>query len=124
MKSKYSELKEQLNKAYIRFEEAMQKPMDAFMRDSAIQRFEFTFELVWKTLKAHLEEKGAREIYLPRDVLKEAFRAGLIDDEKWLDMLDTRNATSHMYNEAMADNVYEKLPQYVDLIRELLKKLA
>ena len=131
MKSKLENLKKDLKSAFSRFDEVMNlpagkagMPRTEIVRDSAIQRFEFTFELLWKTMKAILEEKGAKDLYFPRDVLKEAFRAKLIDeDERWLDMLDSRNQTSDMYKESMAEKVYQSLPPYVDMIRGFVKNL-
>ena len=124
MKSKYQAQKEQLKEAFSRFEEVMGKPKDAIVRDAAIQRFEFTFELLWKTLKSHLRSRGAEEITFPKDILKEAFRAGLIDEEeRWFDMLDTRNMTSHIYCEKMADEAYSKFSGYLDLIGKLINNL-
>lgn len=125
MNSKYESLKGQLKKAFARFEEVMHEKRTDIVRDSAIQRFEFTFELAWKTLKAYLEEKmGERDLYFPKETFRSAFRARLIaDDPTWLDMADTRNMTSHIYNEAMAEKVYEDLPQYLPLIKKLIEEL-
>lgn len=123
MKNKLDNLKKQLQDALIKFKDVMQKEKDEYIRDSAIQRFEFTFELCWKTLKVYLGEKGVR-IYSPKDAIKEAFQADLIDEDlKWLAMIETRNLTSHVYNEAMAEKVYEALADYVPLIDSLVKKI-
>ena len=65
-----------------------------------IQAYEFTFELAWKTLKDYLETNSVIA-QLPSDVLKEAFRYGLIHNgDTWLDMLDKRKliALTHMTN--------------------------
>ncbi|GGH75938.1 nucleotidyltransferase substrate binding protein (TIGR01987 family) [Pullulanibacillus pueri] len=78
--------------------------------DGVIQRFEFTFELCWKTIKLFLEFKGISEIRSPRDAIREAFAYGLIDDgERWIDMLTDRNKTSHIYDEADARLIYERI---------------
>lgn len=126
MKSKFETLYDQLKNASERFEEVMQEKKNAFIRDSAIQRFEFTSELAWKALKAYLEEKkGAKDLHFPKDTIRSAFQAGLIeDDPKWLEMVDTRNMTSHLYKEAMAEKVYKLLPAYVPLIKKLVDNLA
>jgi len=68
-------------------------------KEGLIQRFEYTFELSWKTMKDYLESKGVSVDY-PRDVLKEAFAHELIaDGEVWMTMLDHRNLMSHTYDE-------------------------
>jgi len=124
MRTKLQNLIEELTRASKRFEEIVREKKNEIVRDSAIQRFEFTYELAWKTLKAALEEKGVKELYSPRDVFKAAFQNGIIEnDPTWLDMIDTRNMTSHLYKESMADDVYVKLPGYLKLFKKLVKKL-
>ncbi len=121
MKDKTRNLQKQFKKAFGKLDESLNLPKNEIVRDSAIQRFEFTFELLWKTFKAMLEEKGAKELYFPRDVIKEAFRAKLIEEnEEWLDMLESRNQTSHLYKEEMAEKIYALLPGYRNLIKSFL----
>lgn len=69
-------------------------------REGIIQRFEYTFELAWKTLKDFLESEGiVISPATPRQVLKEAFRARVLaDGQVWIDMLDHRNLLSHTYD--------------------------
>ena len=112
-----------LGKAVQKLEAVLKRPADEYMRDSAIQRFEFTYELVWKTLKACLEEEGVRADS-PRDALREAFSQGLItDDPLWLETIKLRNLTSHTYNEAAADEIYAALPRVLPLYQKLQKTL-
>lgn len=85
---------------------ALARPRDEFMRDSVIQRFEFTFELAWKMLKLRLEAEGL-EARTPREVLQEALQAGFIEDgNAWSSLLRMRNLCSHTYDEGLADEVY------------------
>lgn len=125
MKSKLENLIKQLREAFKRFEDVMQKEKDEYIRDSAIQRFEFTFELVWKTLKVYLESEKGLRVYSPRDAVKSAFQVGLIgDDIKWIEMIETRNLTSHVYNEEIAEKVYKSISSYLPLIRKLVDDLS
>ncbi|WP_045221130.1 nucleotidyltransferase substrate binding protein [Desulfonatronum thioautotrophicum] len=74
--------------------------LDDLGKEGLVQRFEYTFELAWKTIKDFLNAKGV-DVRFPRDVIKRAFSDGIIDDgEAWLDMLDQRNRLAHTYNEA------------------------
>jgi len=60
--------------------------------DGCIQRFEFTYELSWNTMKAYLEYQGLPDLGTPRDVIRESYRIGLIEDgDAWLDMMTDRN---------------------------------
>ena len=96
-------------------------------REGLIQRFEYTFELAWKTLKDRLEYDGVQvPTVTPRTVIRSAFAAKLIDDgESWIDMLADRNAMSHEYDldasEAVANNVHTR---YLQLFAELWRMLS
>ena len=84
------------------------QPSSSVIRDGVIQRFEFTFELSWKSLRAYMQDQGAdtSAIVFSKQVFRSAYAAGLIQDEQaWLDMLDARNITSHVYDDAQADAV-------------------
>lgn len=77
--------------------------------DGTIQRFEFTFELAWKLARATLAYNGI-EADTPRLVIKEAYKAKLIQDgEAWIDMLEDRNRSSHIYDEKQAFKIYSKI---------------
>jgi len=118
MSDKLRNLLRVLDAALRRFEGALAQPVNEFVRDSAIQRFEFTFELFWKCLKAYAEESGL-EAYSPRDSVRTAFQLGLIQEHSdWFRMLEDRNLTSHTYNEVTAETIYAHLPAYLQLIRQ------
>ncbi|WFA08547.1 nucleotidyltransferase substrate binding protein [Tissierella sp. Yu-01] len=95
------------------------------LRDGLIQRFEFTFELAWKTLKVCFEDEGLIGINSPKAVLKEAFSAGLIDnDNLWLEILNDRNSTSHIYNESLAIEICNKIiNKYSDEFEKLASQI-
>ncbi|OPJ63938.1 nucleotidyltransferase substrate binding protein [Clostridium oryzae] len=93
------------------------------LRDGLIQRFEFTFELAWKTLKEMFEDEGLIGLNSPKSVLKEAFSSGIIEDEKlWLNMLVDRNTTSHIYSEDTAvlisKNIKERYTEAFEKLRD------
>ncbi|MGQ0504029.1 MAG: nucleotidyltransferase substrate binding protein [Myxococcaceae bacterium] len=93
--------------------------MSALEKEGAMQRFEFTFELAWKTLKDFLEESGAvLEEVTPRNVLKVAFAARLIPDgQVWIDMMLRRNEMSHQYDgEKFASVLIEIRQRYLPIL--------
>lgn len=92
-----------LENAYIHLQDACRRSSDDWLIAAGlIQTFEFTFELSWKTLKDYMSEKGDTAKF-PRDVIKSAFKNGLITDGHcWIDMLEKRNELSHTYNEEQA----------------------
>ena len=80
------------------------------VRDGAIQRFEFTAELAWKTVREYLIDEGIAEINTPKSVMKAAFAANLVDDEDgWIGILNDRNTTSHIYDDEEADKIFERI---------------
>src|SRR5690625_1248859 len=88
-------------KAYNQLDEAMIRvdQLNTLEKEGLIHRFEYTFELAWKTLKDYLESQEVDAGY-PREVIKSAFHYGLINDgEVWMDMLEKRNLLAHTYDE-------------------------
>lgn len=110
-----------LSRAVDRLAEALaQPPANSLAIDGTIQRFEFTVELFWKTLRRCLEAEGVAP-GTPRDTLTSAFHAGWIDDETaWLSMLRDRNQTSHVYDEAAAQAIYSRIRGYFPVMRRAL----
>lgn len=112
-----------LRRAVERLEVALSRPKDEFVRDSAIQRFEFCFELAWKVLQPYLEREGL-EARSPRSAIRAAFQVGLLpDDAQWLEMLELRNLKSHAYDEALAEKIYAALPGALQRLQDLLHRL-
>ncbi len=122
----------QYQRALARLREAVelarQRPLSDIEQQGLIQAFEFTHELAWKVLKDFLESRGVTNLYGSRDTTREAFRAGLLaDGEVWMQMIESRNLTSHTYNESVAtqiaeavQNVYfEQLEALVDRLEQL-----
>lgn len=71
-----------------------------------VKAFEYTYELAWNTIKDFLEFSGQSDIYGSRDAIRKGFQLGLITDgEGWMDMLKSRNQTSHTYNEDTARQI-------------------
>lgn len=111
---------ENFEKALNRLKEAVENAEDELDKDGVIQRFEFTVELLWKTLKAILEYKYL-QCNSPRNCIKEAFKAGLIeDDEIILDMLEDRNRSSHIYDNSMSEEIFVRIKEaYLNYLLKL-----
>lgn len=114
----------QFEKAINRLEDVLNQEKNEFMRDSAIQRFEFTFDLAWKSIKTCLEENKGVICKSPKGCFKDAYEQGIIDyDEFWIEMTDARNKTAHTYEEITAEEIYNLLPKTLGYFKKLLKKL-
>ncbi|MCK5543388.1 MAG: nucleotidyltransferase substrate binding protein [Desulfobacterales bacterium] len=78
-------------------------------KEGMIQRFEYTFELAWKTLKDYLEENNV-DAKFPREVIKQSFKYEIINDgDIWLEMLEQRNLMAHTYEEKIFKNTVNKI---------------
>ena len=82
-------------------------------KEGVIQRFEYCFELAWKTTKDYMEANGfVFAVVMPRQVFKDAFAAKVIADvQVWIAMLDHRNLLSHTYNPAVFEEAVEAIHQ-------------
>jgi nucleotidyltransferase substrate binding protein (TIGR01987 family) len=106
---------ESFQKSLERLKEILRAEPTIANRDSTIKRFEFTYELAWKSLQKYLREKDVLAL-TPRDCFMEAFRIGLIqDDVGWIQMGQDRNLTAHTYNETLAEQVYKRISGYISL---------
>ncbi len=121
---KKDERLQQLTNAYQRLQESLEFPLsEPLVLDAVIQRFEFTFELAWKTLKILLEDEGIL-CHSPKSCFKEAFKIGWIDDEdRWIGLLKARNMTSHVYDEGMATDIYKTVKDRHYLFESLIFRL-
>ncbi|WP_084505060.1 HI0074 family nucleotidyltransferase substrate-binding subunit [Acetobacterium malicum] len=120
---------ENLKKAVDRLSEGileLQANKSSIVRDGVIQRFEFTTELAWKAAREYLMDQGFVDINSPKSVMKEAFSYGLITEDKiWIQLLNDRNLTSHIYKEEIADEIcYRIIKTYFQEFKALSKRLA
>lgn len=84
--------------------------LDEMIKEGLIQRFEYTHELAWNVMKDYAEYQGNPNIGGSRDASREAFQLKLITNGHiWMDMITSRNKTSHTYNEETANEIYDKI---------------
>lgn len=93
--------------------------------DALIQRFEFTFELAWKLMRAVLLYRG-KEINSPRMAIKDGFKEKFFEDgDGWIKMLEDRNLTSHTYKQDLAKEIYERIKnKHSKLLKDLEESLG
>jgi len=88
-------------KAFLQLKEAIEQfdKLDDLAKEGLVQRFEYTFELAWKTIKDYLESEGIVSQF-PREVLKQGFHVNILNNgEVWIDMLEKRNLLAHTYDQ-------------------------
>lgn len=121
IKELYGDFKNALDRMAAALKENINKNQTAV--DGTIQRFEFTFELAWKLQSAILSYNGM-DVSVPRMIIKEAFKAGFLKDGTgWIEMLEDRNKTSHIYDEHMALKIYNRIKDnYYKLLADFRKE--
>ena len=91
-------------------EDGFEDTLSELEKERLIQRFEYTHELAWNVMKDYIEYQGATDVGGSRDATRSAFKIGLIaDGEQWMDMIKSRNLTTHTYNEETADTIFTKI---------------
>lgn len=113
-------------KALSTLKEILDAPFNIIVRDATIQRFEYTFEALWKYLKEYLKEQEGLICNSPKSCFRGLFSTGTITEEttvKFLEMTDDRNMTSHTYKEEVAMILYNKMRNHYTLMEDLMKKV-
>jgi nucleotidyltransferase substrate binding protein (TIGR01987 family) len=124
MEPRLAALVQSFQKAYRQLLKALAQPKDEFVRDSAIQRFEFTFELFWKVLRQYAAREGI-EVNSPRASIREAFRLKIIGpDPQYLEMLESRNLSTHTYEEELAEELFSLLPGYARAMQKAVETVV
>ena len=117
-------------KAFSRLSDAAklagERNLSPLEQQGLIQAFEFTHELAWNVLKDYLEAQGVQGVVGSKGATREAFKNGLIvDGEVWMEMIKSRNQTSHTYNEETADEITEAiLARYRAAFEEFQKRFT
>lgn len=116
-----------LNKAIVTLEEVLKLEENDIVRDSAIQRFEYTYELAVKLIrKSLIEILSSDEVNSTsfKNMIRLAADKGIIDDPiKWFKYRECRNKSSHAYNEEIADEVYSALPEFLKSVKIVVKNI-
>ncbi|MGD9928972.1 MAG: nucleotidyltransferase substrate binding protein [Mangrovibacterium sp.] len=99
-------------------------PID-LVKEGIIQRFEFTHELAWKTMKDFLEYEGIQDLMGSRSVTREAFNKGLISNgQEWMNMIKSRNETVHTYNPEILETEFSNIVTvYLDLFKAFRSRM-
>jgi nucleotidyltransferase substrate binding protein (TIGR01987 family) len=120
--SNYSKALDQLGRAV---EISTRRPLSELEQQGLIQAFEFTHELAWNVMKDYFVYQGNPGITGSRDATREAFQRGLIvDGEGWMEMIVSRNQTSHTYQQKVADEIAGHITgRYFQLFRDFLQKM-
>lgn len=98
------------------------------MRDSMIQRFEYCTDLFWKVIRVYLEDvqKADLPINAPRAILREAIKARLLSEQEGdacIEMVESRNKTSHMYHVEVAQNIAHMVPEFYTLMKLIIDRI-
>jgi nucleotidyltransferase substrate binding protein (TIGR01987 family) len=119
-------------KAFLELEEAVllsqKRSLSKLENQGLIQGFEYTHELAWNMIKDYLEEQGIFGLLGSKNTVREAFKLGLLKEgEIWMDMIQSRNQTSHTYNTTLAEQVVSDIIdkyfyQFKEIVEEFKKR--
>ena len=105
-KQRFSNFKKALIQLGDAVELSQQRKLTKLEKQGVIQAFEFTHELAWNVLKDFLEDQGEQNIRGSKDATRAAFKVSLISDgEQWMAMIQSRNVSSHTYDEQVAESL-------------------
>lgn len=115
---------EELKSAFSRLKDGMKNVENDLDRDGVIQRFEFTFELVWKAIQEYARLSGI-EVVSPRDAFRVAADLKLVENPgDWFVFLIDRNQTTHLYSESQAAEIFSHIPDFIAKVDTLISKLG
>lgn len=115
-----------LKKALKSWEEVLNEPYSDIVRDAAIQRYEFSFELLWKTIKLHLSENEGITCNSPKSCFRELGRNIKLNEkeiETCLQMTNDRNLSVHTYSEKMAKILYKRTFKYLEISKKIFEQI-
>ena len=107
-----------------------QRSLSILEKQGVIQAFEFTHELAWNVLRDYLQDQGNQNVKGSKDATREAFKVELIaDGEQWMAMIQSRNVSSHTYDERTAEELVGVIfkhyfPLFIALQAEMEKYLT
>lgn len=113
------------NKESLDTEEEFGLIQSDLIKQGLIQSFEFTHELAWNVIKDYVHYQGNQSVRGSRDATREGFSMGLIEDgDVWMEMIRSRNQTSHTYDEETADEIFNKIiNDYLDAFVSFKEKM-
>ncbi|MBD3627787.1 nucleotidyltransferase substrate binding protein [Cyclobacterium sp.] len=122
---RFSNYDKALNKPSQAVTQAGDKGLSELEVEGLIQRFEYTYELAWKTLQDFIKQQGYTEINGPGQVLNQAFEMGLINNpQSWRRLKKSRELTSHTYDSKTAKIIADAIiKEYYGLFTFLWEKL-
>lgn len=113
-------------KALKTLKEIVEEPYQTIVRDAAIKRFEYSFDIFWKFFKDYLRVLEGIECASPKSCFREAFKVGILSEEtvEVLEMTDDKNISTHTYDEKAIEEIYHQVGDYWKLMDELSGRLV
>jgi len=113
-------------RALATLQDVLAEPKSGIVRDASIQRFEYTFEAIWKAAQLFLRRHEGQEVSSPKGVVRACGQAGLLTEDQLplaLRMVDDRNLTVHTYDEGLAEELYSRLAGHRKLMEQWLRAI-
>ena len=133
METKFTRKLSDLQAALLNFQDALTLEPSLFpdlvadnIKSGQIQKFEFTLELLWKTIQVFLFEVDGVDVVTPKSVAKEFVEAGYCQYETYeliIRAINDRNQLSHIYRQEMAESIWLRLPEYVSMVVQVISAM-
>ena len=117
---------ETATKALKTLKEIVEEPYSTIVRDAAIKRFEYSFDIFWKFIKDYLRVQEGIECASPKSCFREAFKVDILSEEETvevLEMTDDRNLSTHTYDEEAVEEIYQQVRDYWKLMDEICRRV-
>lgn len=115
-------------KALLTLEKAIQQKKTALVRDAVIKRFEYTYEIAWKTAKVYLYKKFGVDVFSPKSCFRELLKNKIISEKEttlFIEMTDNRNEIIHNYDENFSNLLYPKIKKsYYQILKKLFEIIS
>ena len=124
-KQRFQNYKKALETMKNAVELSAERELSDLEKQGVIKGFEFTFELAWNVMKDYLEDQGINDMVGGKDAIRHAFNKGLIENgETWMEIVKSRNISSHTYNEEVAEKLLNKIIEdFYDQFTSFEKKM-
>lgn len=111
--NRFTQRKLDYTNALRRLKDALKENESEIVIDGVLHRYEFTFELAWKCMKDYMEYLGIEnKTGSPREIIQLAYKQNIIDNgEIWIQMMLSRNALSHLYDEGTSREIYKDIKE-------------
>ena len=127
IKEIFEKKKETFEKSLSKLRDYLKYPKDdEVARSAQVKAFELAAESFWKMMKVFLLTEKGLEVRSPKDVMRECHNTDIFSEEEkiiGIHIIEGRNLLAHIYEEKLAEEVSEKIPEYAKFMEKILERI-